>query len=186
MVKGPDDSGHGARALGGKRGVEDSKLRRSGLPAGAPAPDFRLPLLHGGELSLAEYRGRQVLLVFSDPQCGPCDYLAPRLQRRARRTPEVQVLLVSRGDPEANLAKVVQHRLTFPIVLQRNWEISREYGIFSTPVAYLISEKGILSAEIAVGVQPILSLLHPGARYFWVQEHLEEFTPVSEWLRVQD
>src|SRR5438270_174627 len=38
-------------ALGGTRELAESKLQRDGLPAGTPAPDFTLPLLHGGELS---------------------------------------------------------------------------------------------------------------------------------------
>jgi len=150
-----------AAALGGKRGVEESKLQRDGLPAGTPAPDFRLPLLHGGELSLSEYRGRKVLLVFSDPKCGPCDQLATQLEQHARRGSGIQVLMVSRGEEEANRAKAAQHGLTFPIVLQRQWEISREYGKFATPIAYLIDESGIIARELAIGIDPILALLAP-------------------------
>jgi peroxiredoxin len=153
------DSGNGAAPLGGKRELSESKIQREGLPAGTPAPAFRLPLLHGGELSLAEYRGRKVLLVFSDPHCGPCDQLAPQLEQLARRTPGLQVLMVSRGDLEANRAKAAQHGLTFPIVLQQQWEISREYGKFVTPIGYLIDEEGIIAKEVAVGVEPILALL---------------------------
>jgi peroxiredoxin len=149
--------------LGGKRELSESKLQRDGLSAGTPAPDFRLPLLHGGELSLAEYRGRKVLLVFSDPHCGPCDQLAPPLERLARRTPGLQVLMVSRGEPEANRAKAAQHGLTFPIVLQKQWEISREYGKFATPIGYLIDEEGIIAREVTVGVEPILALPSPPA-----------------------
>lgn len=102
-----------------------------------PAPGFRLPLLHHpcssrvpGELSLAEYRGREVLLVFSDPNCGRCDQLAPPFEQLSRRTSGIQVLMVSRGDLEANRAKAAQHGLTFPVVRQRQWEISRKYGTF--------------------------------------------------------
>jgi peroxiredoxin len=151
------DSGHGA--LGSKRGVEESKIQRDGLSAGTPAPDFRLPLLHGGELSLSEYRGRNVLLVFSDPSCGPCEQLMPQLERQYRARRGVQVLMVSRGEVEANRAKAAQHGLTFPIVLQKQWEISREYGKFATPIGYLIDEEGIIAKEVAIGVEPILSLL---------------------------
>ena len=79
-----------AGALGGKRELADSKIARDGLPAGAPAPDFRLPLLHGGELSLSEYQGRKVLLVFSDPNCDPCDKLAPQLDRLGQPQPATQ------------------------------------------------------------------------------------------------
>src|SRR2546422_7287728 len=45
-----------------------SRLNRVGLKAGTPAPAFRLPRVDGGELTLEEYRGRCVLLVFSDPE----------------------------------------------------------------------------------------------------------------------
>jgi thiol-disulfide isomerase/thioredoxin len=104
-----------------------------------------------------------VLLVFSDPNCGPCDQLAPQLEQLARRTPGVQVLLVTRGEEEANRAKAAQHGLTFPVVLQRQWEISREYGMFATPVAYLIDEAGVLARDVAVGLEPILALFSDAA-----------------------
>jgi peroxiredoxin len=147
----------------GNRSLADSKLNRDGLTAGTPAPSFRLPRLDGGELSLEEYRGRRVLLVFSDPHCGPCDQLVPQLEQRSRRTPDVQVLMVSRGEPEANRAKAAEQGLTFPIVLQKQWEISRQYAMFATPIAYLIDEEGIIAADVAVGVEPILALLSSAA-----------------------
>ncbi len=86
-----------------------SRLLRNGLPSGATAPDFRIPRLGGGELSLAEFRGRPVLLVFSDPHCGPCDALASRLERRSRDE-QVQVVMVSRGDSESNRAQLLRSR----------------------------------------------------------------------------
>jgi peroxiredoxin len=155
------DAGTAAGALGGKRELSESKLQRDGLPAGTPAPDFTLPLLHGGELSLSDYQGRKVLLVFSDPNCGPCDQLAPQLEQLARRTAAVQVLMVSKGEPEANRAKAAQHGLTFPILLQQQWEVSKQYAKFATPIGYLIDEEGIIAKELAIGVEPILALLAP-------------------------
>jgi peroxiredoxin len=139
--------------------LAESKLNRGGLTAGTPAPAFRLPRLDGGELSLDDYRGRRVLLVFSDPHCGPCDQLAPQLEQLSRRTPGVQVLMVSRGEAGANRAKAAEQGLTFPIALQKQWEISRDYAMFATPIAYLIDEEGIIAADVAVGVDPILALL---------------------------
>lgn len=38
-------------------------------------------------------------------------------------------------------------------------KISRLYGTFATPVAYLIDEEGTIAADAAVGVEPILALL---------------------------
>jgi peroxiredoxin len=156
-----DSKGNGA--LGGTRSIADSKLPRNGLAAGAPAPEFTLPRLEGGELSLTEYRGRRVLVVFSDPKCGPCDALAPQLEQAYRHSGDVPIVMISRGDVEANRAKVAEHGLTFPVVLQRQWEISREYAMFATPVAYLVNEDGFIASEVAVGVEPILALLSGAA-----------------------
>jgi peroxiredoxin len=143
------------------KGLEASKLDRSGLKAGTPAPSFRLPGLDGGELALEDYRGRRVLLVFSDPECRPCMQLAPALERLHRNREDLAVLMVSRRDPEANRQKVAALGLTFPLGLQKSWEISRLYGIFATPVAYLIDEQGVIAADVALGVEPILALATP-------------------------
>ena len=135
-----------------------SRLKRDGLKAGAVAPEFRLPHIDGGELALADLCGERVLLVFSDPECGPCMELAPRLEELHRQRSDLQVVMVSRREVEANRAKADQFELTFPIVLQRQWEISREYGMFATPIGYLIDEQGVLLSDVAVGVEPILAL----------------------------
>ncbi|MBC7854790.1 MAG: redoxin domain-containing protein [Pirellulaceae bacterium] len=137
-----------------------SRLNRNGLKAGTEAPDFRLPRIDEGELSLADFRGERVLLVFSDPDCGPCDELAPRLQEIHLQRPDLQVLVVSRRDLEANRTKASALGLTFPIVLQKQWEISLKYAKFATPIGYLIDEQGVLASDLAVGVEPILALAH--------------------------
>jgi peroxiredoxin len=152
-------SGNSHHAHRGNRDLADSKLNRNGLPAGTPAPEFTLPTLDGGELSLAAYRGRRLLIVFSDPNCGPCDQLAPQLEQFHRRTAAVDILMVTRGEREANRAKAAEHGLTFPVVLQKQWEVSRDYAMFATPIGYLIDEAGLTAENIAVGAEPILALL---------------------------
>jgi peroxiredoxin len=156
----PDASANGSADHGAKdyRSLTASRLNRKGLKAGAPAPDFRLPRLDGGELSLADLRGGRVLLVFSDPHCGPCEELAPRLQEIHSQQSDLQVLVISRGDFEDNRAKAAALGLSFPIVLQQKWEVSLQYAMFATPIGYLIDEEGILLSDVAVGVGPILSL----------------------------
>jgi peroxiredoxin len=113
----------------------------------------------GGELSLEEWRGRRVLLVFSDPDCGPCAELAPDLEQFHHGPGGGQVLMISRRDPEANRQKVAELGITFPVVLQRHWEVSLLYGKFATPIAYLIDEQGVLATDVVVGVWPIRAML---------------------------
>lgn len=151
-------NGHAAKVHQTDPSLARSRLNRNGLNAGTAAPDFQLPNIDGSDLSLADFRGGRVLLVFSDPDCGPCDELAPRLQELHLQRPDLQVLVVSRRDAEATRSKSAALGLSFPIVLQRQWEISRQYGMFATPIAYLIDEQGILLSDVAVGVEPILVL----------------------------
>ncbi len=141
--------------------ITDSHIKRDGLPAGTPAPNFTLLGLDGREHSLADLRGKRVLLVFSDPGCGPCQQLAPSLEqlREAHRSNNFEVLMVSRGDPDANRQKAAEHRLKFPIVLQKGWETSRDYAMFATPIGYLIDERGVIASDVAVGGDAILGLI---------------------------
>jgi peroxiredoxin len=165
---------HGSRSEHRKgkvnRGLHASRLTRDGLKAGTPAPSFRLPLVNGegSELALEELQGRRVLLVFSDPDCGPCAELAPDLEAFHREQRGIQLLMISRRDPEANRRKVAELGITFPVVLQRHWEISMLYGMFATPIAYSIDEGGVLASDVVVGVEPIRELLASVAK----QDHL--------------
>jgi len=150
-------SSNGKGRRGFSRSLENSKIKRDGLKVGTRAPEFTLPRVDKGELSLNQYLGQKVLLVFSDPACGPCQQLAPKLENLYRKG-DVQVLMISRGDIEANRRKIAEQDLTFPVVLQRHWEISRDYGVFATPVGYLIDETGLLVTSVAMGAEAILDL----------------------------
>jgi len=44
-------------------------------------------------------------------------------------------------------------------LLQQQWDISRRYAMFATPIAYLIDEAGVIAHDVSVGVEPILSLM---------------------------
>ena len=55
--------------------------------------------------------------------------------------------------------KIAELGLTFPVVLQKSWEISKLYGIFETPVGYLIDENGVIVKDVAKGAEAILALL---------------------------
>ena len=74
--------------------------------------------------------------------------------------------MISRGEPKENRTKIKEYGLTFPVVLQQQWEISRRYAMFATPIAYLINEQGVIADNVAVGVEPILALLEKAGKQF--------------------
>lgn len=150
-----------SRRVFADRSLANSRINRAGLAAGTVAPAFRLPTLDGGHVTLADYAGRRLLLVFSDPTCAPCTALLPRLEIAARHC-DLAVLIISRGGVDANREKLAEAGVTLPVALQAHWEISRLYGKFSTPIAYLIDERGRTVSEAACGAGPILALLSNG------------------------
>jgi peroxiredoxin len=159
------DDGSGRRkGLPGARALSESRLLRTGLKAGTPAPSFSLPDIHGRTTALESFRGRRVLLVFSDPHCGPCDALAPELVRlhAEHRDNGLAIVMVGRGDVEENRRKADEHGFEFPVVLQDRWRLSKEYGIFATPVGFLIDEQGVILRDVGTGADEILALAREG------------------------
>jgi peroxiredoxin len=154
------DAAQGRRRLASERPLGESRIMRDGLSAGTPAPLFSLPDLAGRTVSLEEYRGRRVLLIFSDPHCGPCDALAPQLGRfhREHGDRRLALLMVTRGERKENRRKAEEHGLEFPVVIQPRWKLSKQYGIFATPVAFLVDEEGVIATDVAPGADEILAL----------------------------
>jgi peroxiredoxin len=142
------------------RSVRESRINRNGLAPGTPAPVFTLLDLDGKERSLGEFRGRRVLLVFTDPTCKPCQTVASEIVavHEKHRSNELEVVAVSRGDLEANRAKAEEYGFSFPVLLQKGWRVSKQYGMFATPVAYLLDEHGMIAEKVAVGIPDVADL----------------------------
>lgn len=152
--------------LPGQQPLSKSSILRDGLKAGTLAPPFRLPDIHGRTVALDDYRGRKVLLVFSDPDCGPCDALAPQLAEfeQQHRGNGLDFIMIGRGDTERNRQKAEQYNIQFPFVLQDKWKLSKQYGIFATPVAFLVDENGVIVQDAAVGSEAIQQLASQATR----------------------
>jgi peroxiredoxin len=141
--------------------VAESRIDRQGLKPGVKAPEFSLPDLDGEKWSLADFLHKRVLLFFSDPNCGPCDALAPDLIKLHQQhlNDDLRVVMISRGDLKANQQKAQKHRFPFPVLLQKHWEVSKDYAMFATPIAYLIDRNGEIAKPVAVGGNAILGLV---------------------------
>jgi len=88
--------------------------------------------------------------------------LGPYLVRadRRRSANQAAIVVVGRGDFLENRQKAQQQGFEFPVVVQDRWMVSRKYGIFTTPVAFLVGEDGRILRPVAVGVPQIISLLY--------------------------
>jgi peroxiredoxin len=132
-----------------------------GLPVGVPAPAFSLAGLNGETRTLDALRapGKPVLLVFSDPGCGPCAALMPDIGRWQREhAAALTVAIVSRGASEANRAKSTEHGIT-SILLQQDREVAQEYQTNGTPSAVLVQPNGTIGSPLALGPDAIRALV---------------------------
>ena len=145
-----------------------SRIGRTGLKPGKQAPQFALPSVGGGELSLADFAGRKVLLLFVQSGCGPCHDIAPELNRLVARKGELQVLVVNNSEPKQAQEYAREVNARFPVLIQNKWSVSKQYEVFATPFAFLIDERGVIGAKGIVSSKEHLGFLmssatHPAA-----------------------
>lgn len=134
----------------------------AGLEVGTLAPEFSLRTLGGGTSSLSSLlqQGLPLVLVFSDPECGPCNLLAPRLLHWQQELQgRVILALISRGEVQQNLRKLGAERLD-TVLLQADREVAQAYQVFATPSAVRISAAGLIDSSIAMADLAIDALIH--------------------------
>src|SRR5229473_3648154 len=132
-----------------------------GLPAGSQAPTFSLSGLHRETITLDALRapGKPIVLVFSDPGCGPCTALLPEVGRWQRDYASKLILvLISRGTPEDNRAKTAESGIT-QVLLQQDREVAESYQVAGTPSAVLIRTDGTIATPLAEGADNIRGLV---------------------------
>lgn len=128
------------------------------LAVGTAAPDLSLTTLDGRALSLGAYRGHDVLVVFSDPECAPCSDLAPVLDNIHRSNAGPAVVMVTRGGAEPAQEFAAELGISFPVAFQGGFEISRRFGTLAVPAAILVGPAGKIAAAPAIGVDNIRNL----------------------------
>jgi methylamine dehydrogenase accessory protein MauD len=123
-----------------------TRLGRGGLKPGRKAPDFTLPSVAGGEVSLHDFAGRKVFLVFTQSGCKPCHRIVPELNK-LQRGGEVQVLVVNSGEMETTRQWVEEAHICAPVLVQQQLSVSKRYEMYATPFAFLIDERGIIASK---------------------------------------
>jgi peroxiredoxin len=128
---------------------------------GSAAPEFSLSGLYGEILTLDALRssGKPLMMLFTDPGCGPCNALLPEVGRwQEEHAQELTLALISRGEVEENKTKAQEHGLK-NVLLQKAWEVSESYQVRGTPSAVLISADGTIASPVAGGDEAIRGLL---------------------------
>jgi len=119
------------------------------IAVGDPVPDRELPVLGGpGSGSIADHRGRWVLVNLWASWCGPCRDEAPELERFWQRYRErgVTVLGINVQDNSDDaLAFVREFGLTYPQLRSVGDERSAAFGSTGVPENFLVDPRGRLA-----------------------------------------
>ena len=111
-----------------------------------PAPDFTLTTLSGTSLSLADLRGKVVLLNFWATWCGPCRKEMPAIealyQRYKDRGLEVLAISLDKLSTAVVEAFVKEMGVTYRVALDPAWATARTYAVRAVPATFLIDRAG--------------------------------------------
>ena len=116
---------------------------------GIQAPEFTLPDLLGSKISLADHRGRPVIIDFWATWCAPCVRQIPVLNAfQAAHYGEVSVLgiAVDSQGIEVVAPFAAEHGIQYP-VLVGDESLAQEYGAFGFPSLYVIAPDGHIVAN---------------------------------------
>ena len=124
------------------------------LHAGTPAPGFTLSDAAGRRISLADFRGKSVIVYFypraSTPGCTTeaCDF---RDSLTALQGTGFEVLGISPDAREALSAFAAEHALTFPLLADEDHTTARAYGAWGEKFVDGEVREGTVRSTVVVG-----------------------------------
>jgi peroxiredoxin Q/BCP len=115
---------------------------------GEPAPDFHGTTSDGAEISLADYRGRTLVLYFYPKDFTPgctAQACALRDSDATIRAKGAAILGVSTQDADSHRRFVARHNLPFPLLADPDGRIARAYGVMGGggPLSFLTALAGL-------------------------------------------
>jgi thiol-disulfide isomerase/thioredoxin len=120
---------------------------------GKPAPELKLKDLDGKTISLADFKGKVVLVDFWATWCGPCRKEMPTFEKLHREFSgrDVVVLTVDADEPaEAPAQYMKDEKFTFPVLLAEGADTVKRWGVPGYPTTVAVDAEGRVAA-FAVG-----------------------------------
>jgi cytochrome c biogenesis protein CcmG, thiol:disulfide interchange protein DsbE len=122
-------------------------IRRAGTQVGTPAPNFQLPKVDGGTVSLADLRGKPAVIVFWAAWCSSCKEEAPRINALASEYGRkgVRVLGINVKDSAAGaVVGVKEFGIRYPVARDPDASVARAYNVRGTPTVIFLDRKGVV------------------------------------------
>ncbi|PLX84080.1 MAG: thioredoxin [Desulfuromonas sp.] len=119
------------------------------------APNFTLEDVQGNKVSLADYKGKVVILNFWATWCPPCIEEMPSMEKLHQRYKGDDFVLLA-VNVEENSRKIVQKFLkknpyTFPVLLDLDARVQQMYGAYRFPETVIINRNGDIVTKVLGG-----------------------------------
>jgi cytochrome c biogenesis protein CcmG/thiol:disulfide interchange protein DsbE len=130
------------------RRVVHSEARVDPLHSG-PAPGFALQSLDGQTVSLADFRGRPLVVNFWGAWCEQCTLELPLLAEMRRRFPAVPIVgVLYREDPEVGRAAAQHGNADWPTLVDPGGKVAEAYGVAGAPATFFIRPDGTITGDL--------------------------------------
>jgi len=127
-----------------------SKNAKAALVEGNKFPDFNEKDLEGKPLSIAEYKGKVVLIDFWATWCGPCRAEMPNVLATYKKYHGrgFEIIGVSLDDDRQKVVNYIKNNgMTWPQYYDgQGWgnKLAVKYGVESIPATYLLNGNGVI------------------------------------------
>jgi thiol-disulfide isomerase/thioredoxin len=139
---------------------EKKEAAVSGM-VGKPAPETKLKDLAGKTVSLADFKGKIVLVDFWATWCAPCRKEMPIFEKLHREFAgqDVAIVTIDSDEPELTPAQYMKdEKFTFPVLLAEGTDAVARWNVAAFPTTFVVDAEGRVAA-FAIGSRP-----EPGLR----------------------
>jgi peroxiredoxin len=128
------------------------------IGVGSRAPEFNaVDLRTGRPATLADYRGRVILLNVWATWCQPCRIEMPAMERlsRALAGTDFRIVAVSVDEGDSSMVNAFAQELglTFDILHDRSGMIKRDYQTTGVPESFVIDRQGMIVKKVIGAAQ---------------------------------
>jgi peroxiredoxin len=128
--------------------VMDRKTGNKIIASGDRAPEFRLQKSDAGSVSLADLRGKVVMVHFWATWCPPCVEELPTLDKLYNSTLgkdfEMLAVSVDEGGAGAVTPFIQKNGLNLPVLYDPGGEVATLYGTYKFPETYILDRTGVV------------------------------------------
>lgn len=129
------------------------------VAVGLPVPPYRAVSLSGDSVSLADHKGKVVLLNVWATWCHPCRDEIPELRvvhgkYAARGLELVGVSVDADGNDEGIKAFMKEFEMTYPVWRDPGERVSTQFLVIGVPATFLIDKQGVLRWRKTGPIQP--------------------------------